>query len=202
MISIELDAAILGHRRRVDEVDRLLGVAGEDADEHGDPEQARVVLGDPAVELDLDPVDRAVAEALSEPAELLAQRHERRQRLHRLGPHGGDVDGVGDDAAGERGADLLGGDDAGAILRLGGRGPEMGGDDDVVALEQRVLGERLLGEDVERGAGRPGRTRARASSASRSISSPRAQLTIRTPSRIFAIASASIQFSVSGVFGR
>ena len=39
-------------------------------------------------------------------------------------------------------------------------------------------------------------------SASRSISSPRAQLMIRTPSRIFAIASASMKFTVSGVFGR
>ena len=104
-------------------------------------------------ELDLDPADRAVAEALGEPAELLAQRHERRQRLHRLGPDRGDVDRVGDDPAGERGAHLLGGDDAGAILRLGGRGPEVRGDDDVVALEDRVLGEGLLGEDVERRAG-------------------------------------------------
>ena len=48
---------------------------------------------------------------------------------------------------------LLGGDDPGAVLGLGGRGAEVRGDDDVVALEQRVLGERLLGEDVERGAG-------------------------------------------------
>src|SRR5215218_4767482 len=41
-----------------------------------------------------------------------------------------------------------------------------------------------------------------ASSASRSISSPRAQFTIRTPSRIPWIAPASIQLIVSGVFGR
>ncbi len=38
--------------------------------------------------------------------------------------------------------------------------------------------------------------------ASRSISSPRAQLTILTPSFIRTSASASIQLTVSGVFGR
>ena len=86
----EVDPALLGDGRRVDEVDRLLGVAGEDADERGDPEQAGVVVGEPAADLDLDPVDRAVAEARGEPAELLAERDERRQRLHRLraGPRG------------------------------------------------------------------------------------------------------------------
>ena len=67
-------------------------------------------------------------------------------------------------------------------------------DDHVVALEDRVLGERLGREDVERGARQPCPTRGPASSASRSISSPRAQLTIRTPSRIFPIASASMKF--------
>ena len=42
----QLDPPLLGHLRRVDEVDRLLGVAGEDPDEDGDPEQAGVVGGD------------------------------------------------------------------------------------------------------------------------------------------------------------
>ena len=149
----QLDPPLLGHLRRVDEVDRLLGVAGEDADQDGDAEQAGVVGGDPAAELGGDPVDRAVAEALGEAAELFAERHERRQRLHLLGAHGGDVDRVGDDAAGQRRGHLLGGDDAGAVLGLGGRGAEVRGDDDVVAGEDRVLGEGLGGEDVERGAG-------------------------------------------------
>ena len=48
----QLDAALLGHLRRVDEVDRLLGVAGEDPDQDRDAEQARVVCGDAAAELD------------------------------------------------------------------------------------------------------------------------------------------------------
>ena len=66
---------------------------------------------------------------------------------------GGDVDRRGDDAAGERGDDLLGGLDAGAVLRLGGRGAQVRRDDDVGVAEQRVVGDRLAREDVERGAG-------------------------------------------------
>ena len=157
----QLDPALLGHLRGVDEVDRLLGVAGEDPDQDGDPEQAGVVGGDPAAELGGDPVDRAVAEALGEAAELFAERHEGRQRLHLLRPHRGDVDRVGDDAAGQRRGHLLGGDDAGAVLGLGGRGAEVRGDDDVVAGEDRVLGERLGGEDVERRAAELAATRGR-----------------------------------------
>ena len=101
-----------------------------------------------AVTRSTEPSPRPCGEA----AELFAERHEGRQRLHRLGAHGGDVDGVGDDAAGQRRGHLLGGDDAGAVLGLGGRGAEVGRDDDVVAGEDRVLGEGLGGEDVERGA--------------------------------------------------
>ena len=76
-----------------------------------------------------------------------------RERLHRLRADRVDVHRVGDDAAGERGLHLAGGVDAGAILSLRGGGAEVRRDDDVVALEQRVRGERLLGEDVEGDAG-------------------------------------------------
>ena len=89
----------------------------------------------------------------------------------------------------------------GAVLRLRGRRAKVRSDDDVVAAEQRVLGEGLGRENVEGRAADLARLEA-ASSASRSTSSPRAQLTIRTPSFICAIASASIQLTVSGVFGR
>ena len=62
-----------------------------------------------------------------------------------------DVDGVRDEAAVERGDDLLGDDQAGAVLGLvGGRG-EMRRHDDVLQAEQLTL-VRLGGEDVERGA--------------------------------------------------
>ena len=197
----EIDPALLGDRRCVDEVDRLLGVTGEDPDQDRDPEQARVVVGDPAVELDLDPVDGAVAESLGEPAELLAQGHERCQRLHLLRAHSGDVDRVRDHPARERGADLLGGDDPGAVLGLGGRGAEVRGDDDVVALEQRMIGERLLGEDVERRAGdlaglEPGRKRIEVDElAAGAVDDPDPVAHLRD--RV-----GSIQPTVSGVFGR
>ena len=143
-----------------------------------------------------------VAEALRQAAELFAERHERGQRLHLLGAHGGDVDRVGDDAAGQRGGHLLGGDDPGAVLRLGGRGAEVRGDDDVLAGEDRVLGERLRRGRRRARRRRACRARARRRAASRSTSSPRAQLTSRAPSFIAAIASASIRSIVSGVFGR
>jgi hypothetical protein len=56
-------------------------------------------------------------------------------------------------------------------------------------------------EHVERRAGDLSRVERRLS-ASSSTSSPRAQLTIRTPSRHLASASALSQPAVSGVFGR
>ena len=98
----------------------------------------------------VDPIDRALAEALGEAAELLAERHEGRQRLHLLRADSGDVDRIGDDASGQRRGHLLGGDDTGAVLRLGGRGAQVRGYDDVLAGEDRVLGKGLGREDVER----------------------------------------------------
>ena len=78
----------------------------------------------------------------------------------------------------------------------------MRGDDDVLA-------GRSTGWSVNGSSGKTSRAApatlpdsSPVSSASRSISSPRAQLTIRTPSFIRTIASASIQSTVSGVFGR
>ncbi len=85
-------------------------------------------------------------------AEPLAEGHERRQRLHGLGAHRGDVHGVGDHASGERRLDLLGGDDPRPVLRLGGRSAQMGRHDHVTALEEGMLGERLRREDVQGGA--------------------------------------------------
>ena len=118
--------AILGHRRRVDEVDGLLGVAGEDADEDGDPEQARVVLGDPAPERDLDAVERPVARA----------PWARRPSFSHSGTNGASASIASGRTAAMLTAlvttppvsaalHLLGGVDPGAVLRLGGRGAEV-----------------------------------------------------------------------------
>ncbi len=83
-----------------------------------------------------------------------AQRQERAQHLHVLRGHGRDVDRGRDDAAGQGRHDLLGRLDAGAVLGLGGRGAQVRRDDDVaVALEERVVRDRLAREDVERGTG-------------------------------------------------
>ena len=97
---------------------------------------------------------------------------------------------------------LLGGDDPGPVLGLGGRGAEMRGDDDVVALEQRVLGERLGGKDVERGAGdlaglEPGEQRVEVDQlAAGAVDDPRRRrASARSPRR-------RSSPTVSGVFGR
>ena len=146
--------ALLGQRGRVDEVDVLLGQA-EQPVEHGQGQQAGVALGDPPEVVDLDPLDPLRLDQrhreLPQPA---AERQERPQHLHVLRRDGRHVDRGGDDAAGERGDDLLGGLDAGAVLGLGRGGAQVRGDHDVVvAVEQRVVGDRLRREDVERGAG-------------------------------------------------
>ena len=111
------------------------------------------MLGKPAPCFDLDSLDRAVAQPGREAPELLGERDEGRERLHRLRADGRDVDRVGDDPAGQRGPHLLRGDHAGAVLRLRRGRPEVRGDDDVVAPEQGVLGHRLGWEHVERRAG-------------------------------------------------
>ncbi len=150
----DLDPALRGQRGRVDEVDLLLGVAREHAVERRQREQARVAPRQVAEVLALDAGDVAVGERGGEAAEALHERQVGPEHLHVVGRHRGDVHGGRDDAAGERGDHLLGGLDAGAVLGLGGRGAEVRGDDDVVvAVEQRVVGDRLGREDVERGAG-------------------------------------------------
>ena len=157
----DLDAALLGQRRRVDEVDLLVGVTGEQAVEDGQGEQARVALGDPAEELDLDPVDaRRLRERHPDAPEPARERQERAEHVHVLRAHGRDVDGGRHDAAGERSHDLLGRLHAGAVLRLGRRGREVRRDDDVGVAEQRVVGDRLVREDVERDARDLARSRA------------------------------------------
>ena len=121
----QLDPALLGHMGAVDQVDGLLGVAGEDPDERGDAEDPRVLIGQAASELHLDAVGRTLPQRLGQPAELLAERHEGGELLHHLGANRGDVDGSRHDAAAESRGHLLGRDHAGAVLRLGGGGAEV-----------------------------------------------------------------------------
>ena len=63
----------------------------------------------------------------------------------------GDVDGVGDEVAGEGELHLFGDRDAGLVLGFKRRRAEVGNDDDRRQFEERRLGGGLLLEDVERG---------------------------------------------------
>ena len=96
--------------------------------------------GRPRGELDRDPPEQG------------GKRDERPQDLEVSLVDDGDVHGVRDDPAVERGDDLLGHDHARAVLRLAGRRREVRRDDDLVEPQQRPL-VRLLREDVESGAG-------------------------------------------------
>ena len=201
--------ALLGHldpplRRdhgRVDVVDRLVDAALEGAVQRRDRQQARVVLGDPAVERERDPARVAAGELDREPAELRRERDVRAEHLEVLGADDRDVDGVRDEAALERRDDLLRDDQARAVLRLLGRGGEVRRRDDVLEPEQLAL-VRLGREDVERRAGDLAGADRRPPAPARRRARPRAALTIRTPSRIFAIAPASTNPRVSSVSGR
>ena len=94
----------------------------------------------------------AAGELDRQPAQLGGERDVRAEHLEILGTDDRDVDGVRDEAAVERGDDLLGDDQAGTILGLvGGRG-EMRRDDDVLQTEQLTV-VRLGREDIERRAG-------------------------------------------------
>ena len=107
------------------------------------------MVGDPAVEGERDPARMAARELDRQPAQLGGERDVRAEHLEILGTDDRDVDGVRDEAAVERGDDLLGDDQAGTILGLvGGRG-EMRRHDDVLQPEQLTV-VRLGREDVER----------------------------------------------------
>ena len=98
-------------------------------------------------------LDAAERERGDDAAELVGQRDEGVERVAVLVGHHGRVDGVLDERAAEGAGHLLGDDRAGAVLGLGGGGAEVRRDDDVRQLEEGRLGERLLLEDVDGGAG-------------------------------------------------
>ena len=149
----DLDAALLGEQRGVDVGDRLVDDVLEHALERGQFQHLHVVLGDLAAHLDVE-ADRDLAGQRGEDAaELLG---ERQTRAHVLGDDAAlHVDRVRHQLAGEREAHRAGDRDAGLLLRLVGGGAQVRGGDDLVELEQRGVGARLLGVDVEAGAGDP-----------------------------------------------
>ena len=109
------------------------------------------MVGDRAVERERDPARMAAGELDREASQLGGERDVRAEQLEILGADDRDVERVRDEPALERCDDLLGDDHARSVLRLLGRGGEVGRHDDVLELEQ-LAGVRLGREDVERGA--------------------------------------------------
>ena len=110
------------------------------------------MLGEPAQVSELDAHGPPLGELHREPPQRRRERDRRAEHLQVLLPDRRDVDGVRDEPALERRGDLLGHDQARAVLRLLRRGGEVRRHDHAVDLEQRPR-VRLLGEDVDRGAG-------------------------------------------------
>src|SRR5690606_21621385 len=148
-----LDAAVAGEQRRVDERHGLLDHVQEHALERGELEHLHVVLGDLAADDDVEPDGDAAGEGGEDAAELLG---ERQAGLDVLGDRAAlDVDRVRHELAGQRQLHRAGDLRARLLLRLVGAGAEVRGDDDVVVVEQRAVGARLGAEHVEAGAGDP-----------------------------------------------
>ena len=146
-----LGAALGGEERRVHVGDLLLDDVGEDALERGQLEHLDVELGDLAADLDVELLRDLAGQGGEDPAELLGERD---AGTHVLGDDAAlDVDGVGHQLAAQGEPDRAGDGDAGLLLRLVGRRAEVGRGDDVLELEERAVGARLAGEDVEAGGG-------------------------------------------------
>ncbi len=148
----ERDAAGLGERPGVDEVDPLGRDRLEQAAQGARDERRAVVLGKLARDLQRQRAHAAARELGEEPAEDLGQRQVGGDGTRGLGRQQGGVDRVAraapvEDVDDLRG-DLLGDED----LRLDRRGPEVRRQQRVRCGEQRRIGRRLLVEDVDPGA--------------------------------------------------
>ena len=148
-----LAAALLGEQRGVDVGDRVLGDVGEQALERGELPDGDVVRGDLAADVDVELHRHRAGEGGEDAAELLDEVD---AGAHLLGDGAaGDVDGIRHEVAAEREAHRPRDGDAGLLLGLVGRGAEVRRDDDRLVREERAVGARLGGEDVDAGAGDP-----------------------------------------------
>ena len=150
-----LGAAFGRHQRRVDVGDLVLHATGEDALERRQFEDLDVVDGDLAAHLDVERLGDLAGDTREELTELLGQRD---PGPDVFGDHPAlHVDRVGDQFPRQREADRLGHRDTGLLLRLCGGCAQMRRGDDVVEREQRAVGARLGGIDVETGGSDPAR---------------------------------------------
>ena len=125
----------------------------EDALEGGQLEHGHVGVDDLARDHDVELLGDLTGHRREQPAELLGQRDARPQYL---GDHAaGHVDRVGDQLPRERQLHRPRHRHPGLLLRLFGAGAEVRGDDHVGEGEQRRVGTRLGGEDVDAGAADP-----------------------------------------------
>src|SRR5829696_5647046 len=145
-----LEAALLGQQRRVDVGDLLLDDVREHALEHRQLHHRHVELGDLAAHLDGDRLGQTPGHRGEHPAQLLG---EGQSRPHVLGDDAArlDVDRVRHELALQRQADRTGHRRPGLVLRLGRGGAQVRRDDGVGQAEQRAVGARLRGVDVEAG---------------------------------------------------
>ncbi len=142
-------AALGGEQRGVHVGDLVLDDVGEDPLERRELEHLDVEVGDLAAHLDVDLLGDLAGQRREDPAQLLGERD---AGAHVLGDHAAlDVDRVGHQLARQREPHRPGHRDAGLLLGLVGRGAQVRRRDDVLQLEQRAVGARLLGEHVEAG---------------------------------------------------
>ncbi len=142
-----------GEQRRVDVGHRLLDDVGEHPLEGGQLEHPDVVRGDLAAHLDVELGGTPPASAVKNRPSFSASGMP--GRTSSAIDAALDVDRVGDQLAGQGQPHRPGDRDAGLLLRLVGAGAQVRRGDDRVELEQRRVGARLLGVDVEAGAGDP-----------------------------------------------
>ena len=148
-----LDAALLGEQRGVDVGDGVLGDVGEQALERGELPDRHVVRGDLAADLDVELHRHRAGERGEDPAELLDQVD---AGAHLLGDGAaGDVHGIRHEVApSARRTDLATATPA-FSWASSVEAPRCGVTTTDSWREQRAVGARLLGEDVDAGAGDP-----------------------------------------------